>query len=155
MSTKAYHTYGYGICVEKIKNIEKDRLLSLIRMAPEFYGEYREWEEDWKLGEGYEPDVEDILADFVQDCAQFSDESLASILQEVIKELEGIKLTACEDWNRGTYLLYVPDYPWSLKKRPKEQDLTEEDLAAIFAKYLVVITDSELDVDYQTVEYYD
>lgn len=35
MSTKAYHTYGYGICVEKIKNVEKDKLLSLIRMAPE------------------------------------------------------------------------------------------------------------------------
>lgn len=52
MSTKAYHTYGYGICVEKIKNVEKDRLLSLIRMAPEFYGEYQEWEKDWTLGQG-------------------------------------------------------------------------------------------------------
>lgn len=69
MSTKAY-TYGYGICVEKIKDVEKDRLLSLIRMASEFYGEYQEWEEEWKLGEGYEPDVEDILVDFVEDCAQ-------------------------------------------------------------------------------------
>ncbi|MFR3809030.1 MAG: hypothetical protein ACLTX3_08780 [Lachnospiraceae bacterium] len=35
MSTKAY-TYGYGICVEKIKDVEKDRLLSLIRMARNF-----------------------------------------------------------------------------------------------------------------------
>ena len=57
MSTKAYHTYGYGICVEKIKNVEKDRLLSLIRMAPEFYGEYGKktghWDRDtnrmWKI----------------------------------------------------------------------------------------------------------
>lgn len=102
---KAFHTYGYGICVEKIKNVEKDRLLSLIRMAPEFYGEYQEWEKDWILGQGYEPDVEDILVDFVEDCAQFSHENLASILQEVIKELEGIELTACEDWNRGVYLV--------------------------------------------------
>lgn len=154
MSTKAYHTYGYGICVEKIKNVEKDKLLSLIRMAPEFYGEYQEWEEEWKLGEGYEPDVEDILADFVEDCAQFSTENLASILQEVIKELEGIELTACEDWNHGAYLVYEPDYPWNVKNRPKEQKLTEEGLVAIFAKYLTVVTDSELDVDYQKVEYY-
>lgn len=154
MSTKAY-TYGYGICVEKIKDVEKDRLLSLIRMAPEFYGEYQEWEEEWKLGEGYEPDVEDILVDFVEDCAQFSTENLASILQEVIKELEGIELTACEDWNHGAYLVYEPDYPWNVKNRPKEQNLTEEDLVAIFAKYLAVGTDSELDVDYQKVEYYD
>lgn len=46
MSTKAYHTYGYGICVEKIENVEKGRLLSLIRMAPEFYEGYQEWEEE-------------------------------------------------------------------------------------------------------------
>ena len=151
---KAYHTYGYGICVEKIKNVEKDSLLSLIRMAPEFYGEYQEWEKDWILGQGYEPDVEDILVDFVEDCAQFSHENLASILQEVIKELEGIELTACEDWNRGVYLVYEPDYPWNVKNRPKKQNLTEEDLVAIFAKYLTVVTDSELDVDYQAVEYY-
>lgn len=52
MSTKAYHTYGYGICVEKIKNVEKDRLLSLIRMAPEFYGEYQEWEKRLETGTG-------------------------------------------------------------------------------------------------------
>lgn len=39
--------------------------------------------------------------------------------------------------------------------RFEEQNLTEEDLVAIFAKYLAVVTDSELDVDYQKVEYYD
>lgn len=98
--------------------------------------------------------MDDILEDFVEDYAQFSTENLASILQEVIKELEGIELTACEDWNRGVYLVYEPDYPWNVKNRPKEQNLTEEDLVAIFAKYLAVVTDSELDVDYQEVEYY-
>ncbi|MFR3809031.1 MAG: hypothetical protein ACLTX3_08785 [Lachnospiraceae bacterium] len=40
------------------------------------------------------------------------------------------------------------------KNRPKEQNLTEEDLVAIFAKYLTVVTDSGLYVDYQAVEYY-
>lgn len=98
--------------------------------------------------------MEDILVDFVEDCAQFSHENLASILQEVIKELEGIELTACEDWNRGVYLVYDPDYPWNVKNRPKEQNLTEEDLVAIYTRYLAVVTDSELDVDYQAVEYY-
>ena len=98
--------------------------------------------------------MEDILVDFVEDCAQFSHKNLASILQEVIKEREGIELTACEDWNRGVYLVCEPDYPWNIKNRPKEQNLTEEDLVAIFAKYLTVVTDSELDVDYQAVEYY-
>lgn len=72
----------------------------------------------------------------------------------MIKELEGIELTACEDWNHGAYLVYEPDYPWNVKNRPKEQNLTEEDLVAIFAKYLAVVTDSALDVDYQKVEYY-
>lgn len=101
MSTKAYHTYGYGICVEKIENVEKNNLLSLIRMAPEFYEGYQEWEEEWKLGEGRKPDVDDILEDFVEDYAQFSTGNLASILQEVIKELEGIEfncLRRLESW---------------------------------------------------------
>lgn len=40
------------------------------------------------------------------------------------------------------------------KNRPKEQNLTEEDLVAIYTRYLAVVTDSELDVDYQAVEYY-
>ena len=58
-------------------------------------------------------------------------------------------------WERGfKHLVYEPDYPWDVKNRPKEQNLTEEDLVAIFAKYLTVVTDSELDVDYQEVEYY-
>lgn len=148
------HTYGYGVCVEDIK-VEKNRLLALIQMAPKFYEGYQEWEEEWKLGEGREPDVDDILKDFVENYTQFSYESLASILQEAIKELEGIDLTVCEDWKRGIYLVYTPDYPWYIRERPKEQNLTEEDLVAIYAKYLTIVTDSELDVDYQEVEDYD
>ena len=38
--------------------------------------------------------MDDILEDFVEDYAQFSTENLASILQEVIKELEGIELNS-------------------------------------------------------------
>lgn len=95
MSTKAYHTYGYGICVEKIENVEKNNLLSLIRMAPEFYEGYQEWEEEWKLGEGRKPDVDDILEDFVEDYAQFSTGNLASILQEVDLNTDSIRNCTC------------------------------------------------------------
>lgn len=39
------HTYGYGVCVEDIE-VEKNRLLALIQMAPKFYEGYQEWEEE-------------------------------------------------------------------------------------------------------------
>jgi len=37
---------------------------------------------------------------------------LATILKKVIEEAEEIQMTACDDFDSVTYLLYSPSYPW-------------------------------------------
>ena len=50
----------------------------------------------------------------------------------------------------GFYLLYSPSYPWQLKN--SERDLTEEQLVQLFGRYVRILTDVPIDVDYQSVE---
>ena len=75
---------------------------------------------------------------------------LATLLQKVIEEAEGIQMIACDDFNSVTYLLYSPSYPWQLKN--SERDLTEEQLVQLFGRYVRILTDVPIDVDYQLVE---
>ena len=71
-------------------------------------------------------------------------------LQKVIEEAEGLCLTACDDCDSRTYLIYQPRYPWALTQA--DRDLTEEHLAAMFGRYVGMLTDEVVDVDYQEVE---
>lgn len=76
---------------------------------------------------------------------------LAEILYEVIKEVEEIDLLLCTDSGGKTYLIYMPSYPWT-PKTEKEKELTEEKLENMFRKYLRIVTDEQLPVDYKSVE---
>lgn len=76
---------------------------------------------------------------------------LAEILYEVIKEVEEIDLLLCTDSGDKTYLIYTPSYPWT-PKTEKEKELTEEKLENMFRKYLRIVTDEQLPVDYKSVE---
>ena len=75
---------------------------------------------------------------------------LATILQKVIEEAEGLCLTACDDCDSRTYLIYQPRYPWALTQA--DWKLTEEHLAAMFGRYVGILTDEVVDFDYQEVE---
>ena len=50
----------------------------------------------------------------------------------------------------NTYLLYEPRYPWWLKDC--ERHLTETDICSLLAKYVSIITDELITVDYQNPE---
>ena len=75
---------------------------------------------------------------------------LATLLQKVIEEAEGIQMTACNNFDSVAYLLYSPSYPWQLKN--SERDLTEEQIVQLFGRYVRILTDVPIDVDYQSVE---
>ena len=64
---------------------------------------------------------------------------------QVIEEAEEIQMTACDDFDSVTYLLYSPSYPWQLKG--DERDLTEEQLVQLFGRYVRILTDVPIDVD--------
>ena len=142
MSYVSWHTYGYGICVSDIEDCIVERLQNLLSLAPEFQQEVQLWLEECEIAEAT---VEDYL-EFDQDFRL----GLATILKEVILEAEGIELVACDSYDGVDYLLYCPSYPWYQESRKHLQ--TEEEAETLFLKYVSVLTDDVIEVDYQSVE---
>lgn len=75
---------------------------------------------------------------------------LATLLQKVIEEAEGIQMTACDDFDCKNYLLYPPSYPWQLNDI--DRSLTKNRLAEIFRRYVQILTSGPIDIDYQSAE---
>lgn len=142
MSYISWHTYGYGICVSDIKEQSLERLQKLISMAPKFQKKIQEWLEDCEITD---PAYEDYL-EFDQDYML----GLATILKEVILETEDVDLVACNSYDDTEYLLYAPEYPWNHGSHRRL--MTEEAVEALFQKYVYILTDEAIEVDYQSVE---
>ena len=142
MSYISWHTYGYGICVSDIKEQSLGRLQKLISMAPKFQKKIQGWLEDCEITD---PAYEDYL-EFDQDYML----GLAAILKEVILETEDVDLVACNSYDDTEYLLYAPEYPWN--QGSHRRLMTEEAVEALFQKYVSILTDEAIEVDYQSVE---
>lgn len=145
MSYYTWHDYGYGICVSDIREKNVARLENLLAKAPKFSQEFHEW-----LAESI---MEDRLPEW-EDYMEFENDlgftGLAAILQEVISEAESIELLACSDFDGHKYLIFTPAYPW-IPLNDVEKNLTEEKIAEILKKYIKILTDEDIDVDYQSV----
>ena len=153
MSYSTWTDYGYGICVDDLKSedISLDRLINLIQLAPELYKGVKDFVTAHCNGQMTISDILSYAIDDIYDEGNFYG-GLAAILHGVIEEVEGIDLYVCTDFDGATYLIYLPSYPWQLRRMSeKEQNLTEESLRDIYAKYLHIITDEDIDVDYQSV----
>ena len=142
MSYTSWHTYGYGICVSDIREQSLDRLQKLISMAPKFRERIQGWLADCEITN---PVYEDYL-EFDQDYML----GLATILKEVILEAEDVDLVACDSYDGTEYLLYAPEYPWNQKNH--RQLMTEEAVEAVFQKYVSILTDETIEIEYQSVE---
>lgn len=142
MSYVTWHTYGYGVCTSEVEDIPIIRMMELLKTAPRAQKDIFLWLVKKGISE---PKTEDILA--------YDEESrlgLATILQMVIQEAEGIYLAACDDFDGRTYLLYEQALPWQIAEN--EKNLTEESVRKIFQKYFSILTDAEVTIDYQSVE---
>lgn len=142
MSCTSWHTYGYGICVSDIGEPSVERIRNLLEMAPVLKKNIQEWLDECGISD---PDYDDYM-EFDQDFGL----GLAAILKEVILEAENVELEACDSFEGKEYLLFCPDYPWNRKNQKQLE--TEEDVAGIFKKYIPVLTDEPIDIDYQSVE---
>lgn len=103
MSYHTWHNYGYGICVDDIQEQSVQRLQALLKLAPKLDGKIRAWLSGLSVTE---PDWDDYM-EFDQTFYL----GLATILQQVIEEVDGLCLTACDDSSGRTYLIYQPRYP--------------------------------------------
>lgn len=145
MPYKTWHNYGYGICTDKIKTTP-ERIAKLLALAPQYRAMLHAHFADCEIDE---PTVED----YTETAGQFDGDSycdMASLLKAVIEETEGIELIACDDYDCRYYLIYPPCYPWQITDADKE--MTEEKLRLLYAKYVNILTDDVLDVDYQSAE---
>ena len=138
MSYSTWHNYGYGIRVDDIK----EQSVALLNLAPELDQKIRAWLSELDIAE---PDWDDYM-----DFDQVYYLGLATILQQVIEEAEGLRLTACDDSSGATYLIYQPCYPWEITDR--ERDLTEESLVQMFSRYVNVLSDEPIEVGSQDVK---
>ena len=151
MSYQSWHNYGYGICVDDI-NTTADKIFELVHMAPKFTEKFYKWVEAYREDGDPESIAEfitmDIIYEYDDDC--FCEYGLAPIISAVIKECEGIELLACSDYNCNHYLIFSVMYPWQMTE--KEKNMTEEDIRLLIAKYVHVLTNVDIDVNYQSVE---
>ena len=122
-------------------NVSLDRLEQLIGMAPVLESKILKWFKEENINK---PKLEDYY--------EFDEENLGlpTLLKEVIFELVGVDLTACEDLNNRTYLLYESRYPWNM--RPVDCFMTPERLSSLYRKYIKIISDSDYDIECHSVE---
>ena len=142
MSYQMWVNYGYGICVDDINEYNVERLETLLAMAPELQARMQKWLAENDVST---PCWKDYMS-YDADC----DLGLATILREAIQEIEGIELTACDDFDSIAYLIYQPSYPWNLSD--KERTLTEEGLREMFDRYVSILAGQTVPVDHQAVE---
>lgn len=143
MSYQTWHIYGYGICVSDIDCDSVEKLQALIHMAPKFEKAVNEW---LSSNEIESPSWEDYMEYDEDYCL-----GLATFLKEVILECEGIELTACDDFDGYKYLLLEPAYPWSIDEQYLKE-ITKERIEEIYGRYVSILTDQEILVDYYSPE---
>lgn len=141
MSYDTWHNYGYGICVDDIKEQDVVKLKQLLDRVPVFHAKVEKWLSDSGVVDPTWDDYMEYDQDFYL--------GLATLLQKVIEEAEGIQMTVCDDFDCKNYLLYPPSYPWQLND--VERSLTEEQLTEIFRRYVQILTSRPIDIDYQSV----
>ena len=143
MSYRTWHNYGYGICTDEIKTTP-ERIEKLLALAPEFSEHVHNVLIDWEITEATVEDYEEVAQE--HDNGYYG---LASLLKLVMQEAEGLEFASCDNYNCYNFVLYCPCFPWQVTE--KEKDLTEEKLRLIFAKYVNILTDQEIEFEYQVV----
>ena len=149
MSYRTWHNYGYGICTTNIETTP-ERIEDLLALAPKFSAKVHdllsEWEGEngWTISDAVVADYEEVAQEF--DAGYYG---LASLLRLVIEEAEGLELVSCDNIDCHDFVLYPPFYPW--QATDKDKDMTEEKLRQIFTKYVSILTDETVTIEYQEV----
>ena len=142
MSYHCWTTDGYGFCVDDIHTTPK-RLMELAAMNEKVLRRVEEYLNEehpgWTIESLNMEDFNDLEGDCGETC-------LAHVLYEIIN----LSVSVALDFGNRHYILYEPSYPWSIPDG--EENLTEEDVLRIFRKYISVVTDENIFIDYQSVE---
>lgn len=146
----SYHSWtvdGYGICVDDIETTP-EKLLKLASMDSDVLKDVREYLDEYFDGQGY---MDETLTMEIFDELEgdYCERGVAYVLYHVING-NGIILDYTYDYNGTPYILYLPTYPWYMND--KDKTLTSEDVENVFRKYVSVLTDKPIKIDYYSVE---
>ena len=142
MSYRTYSVDGFGFSVDEI-NTNILRLRRLLKCAPNFNKEIDKYLKECEITN---PELDDYL-EYDQD--QMS--GLAYILKQVIEVAEDISLVCADDFDGEWFVMLCPSYPWE-EISEKQKSLTIERVTEIFQKYIGILTDSPVEIGYQSVE---
>lgn len=149
MSYRTWTTYGFGFCVDDISedvSLTLDKVLNLAKTEPSVYKIVTEYldeiceEEKITRDELCIDDIDGLEGDYCE-------RGIAFVLLNVITE---IPVMYADNFDGVEYILYEPSYPWQMKEN--EKNLSEEDVEKIFKKYINMLTDKPINIDYQSVE---
>lgn len=149
MSYSTWITYGYGVRIDDIKTTPK-RVLELAKLKPKLYENLREYFKDYNMDDITMEDF-DNLEDhpvFMDSPFTYNIDGVAGIIEEVINE--ELPVVFADNYDGEQYILYCPNYPWNMGEFQK--NLTEEKVKDIFNKYVKILTDEPVKVDYYDVE---
>lgn len=144
MSYRTWITYGYGICVDDIKTTA-EKLLKLASVNENVLKDVREYLDE-RYPNGYK-DEDLTLDDFDELEGDYCERGVAYVLYQVIDDIE---VEFADDYNGTQYILYTPTYPWYMTY--KDKNLSEEEVKNIFTKYIGILTEEDVDIDYYSVE---
>lgn len=144
MSYRTWTTYGLGFCVDDIKTTP-EKLLKLAAMKPDVLANVRSYLDEC-FENGYK-DEDLTIEDFNDLEGDYCEYGIAYVLYNVINEITVVYAT---DFDGQQYILYGPSYPWQLPEN--EANLKEPDVEEIFEKYISILTDEVIYIDYMSVE---
>lgn len=143
----SYHywtTDGFGFCVDDIHTTPK-RLMELAAMNKKVLRRVEEYLNEEHPGWT----IESLnMEDFNDLRGNYEETGLAHVLYEVI--FAELDVAVVSDFDNKYYILYEPSYPWNMPK--DEENLTVDDVFKVFWKYISVVTDEHIFIDYQSVE---
>lgn len=149
MSYQTWTTYGFGFCVDDISrdvSLTLEKVLNVAKMKPSVYKIVVD-KLNW-ICERDEIEFDDLDIDDIDEVeGDFCERGLTFVLYNVITE---IPIVYADNYDGEQYILYTPSYPWQMKEN--ENNLSEDDVVKIFAKYINMLTDKPINIDYQSVE---
>lgn len=145
MSYNVWSTDGFGFCVDDIETTP-ERVLKLAALNETTLSDLREYL-DSIYEDGYKD--EDLTMDDINEFeGEYGYRGISTILCEVIDQELCVELA--DDFDGTNFILYCPRYPWILSEADKA--LTKQDVENIFNKYITILTDEKIDIDYYSVE---
>jgi len=140
--------YGYGVCIDYIKEHKLDKLTCLIKTK---------FAEMYKIITEDTPENELTLEDIMEWIGIYEGnnggDGLNGMLADIIVKETGISINAVSDDNGFDYLLLWESTPWGFNE--KTRALTEDEFCNIIRKYINMVTDEELEVKLWPIESWD